>query len=106
MALVKVDAEGHDLQILQGARRMLSERRIPVIQFEYNHRWITARAYLKDVMEYLQDLGYAVGKVTPRGIEFYTGWNWELETFWEANFIGYLPEWKPRFPQIPWWKES
>ncbi len=106
VSLVKVDAEGHDLRVLRGARRMLGERRIPVIQFEYNHRWITARAYLKDAMEYLQDLGYAVGKVTPRGIEFYSDWHWELETNWEANFIGCLPEWKPRFPQIPWWRES
>jgi FkbM family methyltransferase len=106
ITLAKVDAEGHDLQVLHGAARMLGEKRIGMIQFEYNHRWITARAFLKDAFELLQGHGYAVGKVTPQGIEFYRGWDWELETFWEANFLGCLPDWQERLPRVTWWKDS
>ena len=39
-ALVKIDAEGHDLAVLRGARVLLAEHRIAVAQFEYNHRWV------------------------------------------------------------------
>jgi hypothetical protein len=32
-------------------------------------------------------LGYRVGKVTPRGIEFYEAWHPELESFKEGNYV-------------------
>ena len=74
-ALVKIDAEGHDLAVLHGARALLAEHRITVAQFEYNHRWILARFFLRDAFEFLLALGYRVGKLTPRGVEFYPGWD-------------------------------
>lgn len=85
---------------------MLREQRIDVVQFEYNNMWITARCFLKDAMDLLQDCGYEVGKVTPRGIEFYEGWHWELETFRLSNFLACLPPWKQHFPQIRWWNRD
>jgi FkbM family methyltransferase len=105
VTLLKTDAEGHDLKVLRGAQRMLREQRIEVLQFEYNHMWVLGRGYLRDAFELLQDCGYRVGKVTPRGVEFYEGWHWELETFRLANFLGCLPAWEPRFPRIRWWKD-
>jgi methyltransferase FkbM-like protein len=44
-ALVKIDAEGHDLAVLRGARGLLAEHRITVAQFEYHRRWILARSF-------------------------------------------------------------
>ena len=52
-ALVKIDAEGHDLAVLRGAHTLLAEHRIAVAQFEYNHRWILGRFYLRDAFEFL-----------------------------------------------------
>ena len=57
-ALVKIDAEGHDLAVLCGARTLLAEHRIAVAQWEYNHRWILGRCYLRDAFEFLLALGY------------------------------------------------
>ena len=74
-ALVKIDAEGHDLAVLRGARALLAEHRIAVAQFEYNHRWILGRFFLRDAFEFLLPLGYRIGKLTPRGVEFYPGWD-------------------------------
>jgi FkbM family methyltransferase len=103
-ALVKIDTEGHDLTVLRGARTMLAERRIAVVQFEYNHRWVFARAFLRDAFEFLADLGYQVGKLTPKGVEFYPGWDPDLETFVEGNYVACDPAVAGRLPSLPWWK--
>ena len=84
--LMKIDAEGHDLAVIKGCVGALREGRIKVVQFEYNHRWITARAFLRDVFELAQPLGYHLGQVRPNGIEIYDRWHYELEQFVEANY--------------------
>jgi len=104
--LAKIDAEGHDLAILSGAGSMLSSQRINVVQFEYNHRWIAARTFLRDAFQLLGGFGYRIGKVTPRGIEFYARWDAELETYREGNYLGCLPERSRHFPVVRWWKEA
>ncbi len=65
IALVKIDTEGHDPAVLRGAQGLLSDQRISVLQFEYNHRWIYARTFLKDAFELLVPLGYNLAR---RGI--------------------------------------
>jgi FkbM family methyltransferase len=105
-ALVKIDAEGHDLAVLRGARTLLAERRIAAAQFEYNHRWILGRFYLRDAFEFLLALGYRVGKVTPRGVEFYPGWDVDLETFVEGNYLACDPEVASKLPAVTWWKSE
>jgi FkbM family methyltransferase len=105
-ALVKIDAEGHDLAVLRGARTLLAEHRIAVAQFEYNHRWILGRFFLRDAFEFLLALGYRVGKVTPRGVEFYLGWDADLETFVEGNYLACDPEVAAELPTVTWWKSE
>lgn len=103
---VKVDTEGHDMEVLYGAKGMLEKQAIDALQFEYNYRWINARHYLRDAFDYFQPLGYQLGKVTPHGIEFYPGWDPELERFVEANFLAVKPSAVPAFSTISWWKQS
>ena len=105
-ALVKIDAEGHDLAVLHGARALLAEHRIAVAQFEYNHRWILARVFLRDAFEFLLALGYRVGKLTTRGVEFYPGWDADLETFVEGNYLACDPEAAALLPAVTWWKSG
>lgn len=103
--LLKVDTEGHDLFVLRGATRLLAARRISAIQFEYNHRWILARSFLKDVFDLAQPWGYRIGKLTPRGMEEYPAWDPDLETFVEGNYLLATPELVPKLPRVIWWKE-
>lgn len=105
-ALVKIDAEGHDLAVLRGARALLTEHRITVAQFEYNFRWVFARFFLRDAFEFLLALGYQVGKLTPRGVEFYPGWDADLETFVEGNYVACDPEAAAKLPAVKWWKSG
>ena len=105
-ALVKIDAEGHDLAVLRGARDLLVAHRITVAQFEYNHRWVFARFFLRDAFEFLLALGYRIGKLTPQGVEFYPGWDPDLETFVEGNYVACAPEAAAGLPTVKWWKSK
>jgi FkbM family methyltransferase len=105
ITLVKIDTEGHDLAVLRGAHNLLMEKRISVAQFEYNHRWIYARAFLRDAFELLAPTGYLLGKLTPRGVEFYPRWDIELETFVEGNYVAAVPQIAAQLPSVRWWKE-
>jgi FkbM family methyltransferase len=103
--IMKIDTEGHDMEVLLGGENLFRRKGVGIVQFEYNHRWIAARHFLADAFEFFFPLDYCLGKVTPRGIEFYRNWHPELETFREANFVATTPEIAKQFPQIRWWNE-
>ena len=84
---VKSDTEGHDFSVLQGAAETLRAGCVDVWQFEYNHRWIGARAFLKDVFDFILDKPYLLGKLSANGVETYDKWHPELERFFEANYV-------------------
>jgi FkbM family methyltransferase len=106
ISLLKIDAEGHDLAVLRGARELLTGQRISVVQFEYTHRWIYARFFLRDAFELLQPLDYAIGKLTPWGVEFYPSWDADLETFVEGNYVACTRAIADRLPAVRWWKSA
>jgi FkbM family methyltransferase len=106
LTLVKIDTEGHDLAVLRGARELLAGHRISAVQFEYNWRWIGSRSFLLDAFELLEPTGYRLGKLTPRGVEFYPGWDPDLETYVEGNYVAALPSVAARLPHVRWWKAA
>lgn len=84
---IKSDAEGHDIHVMFGAEQTLRNGRVAIWQFEYNHRWIDSRHYLKDVFEYIADKPYLIGKLHRTGIEVFEAWHPELERFFESNYV-------------------
>jgi len=101
--LLKIDTEGNDYNVLIGAEKLIKSGAIELVQFEYNHRWIFARRFLRDVFGFLNGSELRLGKVTSKGIEFYRSWHPELETFAEGNYLICKPEWVSRFQQVDWW---
>jgi len=106
ITFLKIDTEGNDINVIEGGAKLLSEGKISLIQFEYNSRWIYARRFLRDAFELFGPLGYHLGKITPKGIEFYNKWHEELESYREGNYLACKSEWVSRFPAITWWKEE
>lgn len=102
---VKIDTEGNDFAVLEGAAGLLDAQRIRWIQFEYNHRWISSRAYLRDVFLLADRYGYNVGKVTPRGVEIYSRWHPELESFREGNYLLWYDALPSGVATVPWWSQ-
>lgn len=68
---LKIDVEGHEAAVLDGAKRLLDSAAAPlIIQFEYGDTWIPASRTLHDVQTKLEGAGYAVGRLYPDHVEF------------------------------------
>ena len=101
--LLKIDVEGHDVDVLQGAAELIEAGAIDVIQFEYNQRWISAGRLLRDAFRLLAAAGYAIGKVTPRGIQWQPEYDWRIESFVQGNWVACLLHRVEQFPRAPDW---
>jgi FkbM family methyltransferase len=89
--LLKIDTEGAELDILQGAHRLLASKHIDVIQFEYGGTYLDANITLKVVYELLSSYGYKILKLETRKIVPVDSWNPLLESYCLTNYCAYLP---------------
>ena len=58
--LMKVDAEGYDLDVLEGGRRLLEAQAVDIFMFEFASGWAATKRYLWEAVEYLEPLPYQV----------------------------------------------
>jgi FkbM family methyltransferase len=65
VALLKIDTEGFDLNVLRGARRAIVERRIDIIQFEFIPANIATHVSMRDFFEALP--GYDIYRLCLNG---------------------------------------
>jgi FkbM family methyltransferase len=65
---LKIDAEGYDFLVLQGAKEALSRGMVRVGQFEYGVGWRYAGSTLTYALKWLSGLGYECYLLTGRGI--------------------------------------
>lgn len=84
--LTKCDTEGHDMEVIRGALPMLVNGSISVLQFEYNHRWIFSRNYLRDVFIEIAELPYKLTKLQADHLLVLSEWQPELDRFFEGNY--------------------
>ncbi len=81
---VKIDVEGMDLKVIKGFEEQL--RNIKVIQFEYGIFNISSHDLLIDFYNYLRKMGFVVGKIFPRYVNFFE-YHFNMENFHGSNFI-------------------
>lgn len=87
---LKIDTEGHDLQVLAGFERTIANDRVDVIQFEYNRLNIFTKYTLNDFYKMLNEKftqsGYLIGRIYPSGVLFkpYSVYD---ENFVDGNFL-------------------
>eukprot|EP00035_Acanthoeca_spectabilis_P039026 m.58379 g.58379 ORF g.58379 m.58379 type:complete len:341 (-) comp9407_c0_seq2:173-1195(-) len=56
---LKIDAEGHDGEVIYGARKLLEEKKVHALEFEHSRvTWKDATRGLKATVQLLDDLGY------------------------------------------------
>jgi hypothetical protein len=84
--LLKCDTEGHDMEVIRGALPLLAEEKISILQFEYNHRWVYARNFLRDVFISIEKLPYRLAMLQPDQLWIFGEWHPELERFFEGNY--------------------
>jgi len=58
--LLKIDAEGYDLNILEGASRLLEKQLIDIFQFEYADGWIANKRFLAEFFQFAANYEYSI----------------------------------------------
>lgn len=87
--LLKMDVEGHELDVLNGAARLLEERRINSILFEFGGCNIDTRSFLQDYFYFFKKYGNnRIFRITPSGYLFPLDLYREInEQFRTTNFL-------------------
>lgn len=84
---MKVDTEGHEIDVLLGSRQSLERGVIRRVQFEYGGTYIDSRRLLKDAFELFRDLPYVLFRIVPNGLVAFPRYDQRIETFQYGNFV-------------------
>lgn len=74
------------MDVIRGSLRLLKAERISVLQFEYNHRWVFSRNFLRDVFVATKSMPYKVVKLQADHLLVFENWHPELDKFFEGNY--------------------
>lgn len=88
---LKVDVEGADLDVLKGAKRLLKNRKIKFIQFEFGGTQIAPRVFLRDFYELLEK-DYSLYWVLSDGLQNIEQYSEHYEIFSYANYLAILKD--------------
>jgi FkbM family methyltransferase len=88
--LLKIDAEGCDLRVLQGASELLKRQAVDVVQFEYNDVWRQAGSKLADAYGLIEASGYELFLLKSAGL-FKLRYHVFKEFYHYANFVAVSP---------------
>lgn len=65
--LLKVDVEGHELDVLDGGKRMFSRSAIDMVTFEFGGCNIDTRTFFQDFFYFFHDHQMRIARITPAG---------------------------------------
>jgi FkbM family methyltransferase len=85
--LLKLDTEGHELEVLRGAGDMLKSESIGCIQFEFGGCNIDSRTYFQDFY-YCLDPQYYLYRILPSALVRVRQYREEDEVFTTTNYLG------------------
>jgi len=85
--LLKVDVEGHELEVFKGGKELLRRGQIKRIQFEYGGCNIDSRTLLKDFFEFFEPYGYVFHKLRPKMLQRIARYDQRLETYQYQNWV-------------------
>ena len=84
---LKINTEGAEHLVLQGAKKLLCEQAISCIKFEYGETYHNAKTSLKNVYQLLTSHGYHVFRILPFGLLYIPQWHQSLETYRYSNYL-------------------
>ena len=86
MHFLKIDVEGSEFEVMNGAGDFLRPDFVDFIQFEYGGTNLDARVPLKAFYDFLEPKGYVVAKVMSGGLRVreYSSW---MDNYLYANYI-------------------
>lgn len=86
--LIKLDVEGHELDVLKGSAKMFESRSIKIVTFEFGGTNIDTRTYLQDFFYFFKEQQMELFRITPSGFLFpITKYKEQYEQFLTTNYI-------------------
>lgn len=85
---LKIDVEGFELEVLKGAKKMIADKRIQAIQFEFGKNHIKSGTHFYDFFEYLSE--YKISRVLKDGLRPYKTYEAQHEIYLGANYFAEL----------------
>lgn len=64
---LKIDVEGHELDVLQGGSGMIKDGRVGMVSFEFGGCHIDTRTFVKDFYHFFEEHGLGLYRLTPSG---------------------------------------
>jgi len=90
---IKLDVEGHELEVLKGGTKLFEKRAIQCIQFEFGGCNIDTRTYFQDFWYLLKDkIRYTIYRITPFGAKKVNRYRENDEIFLTTNYIAVLDQ--------------
>jgi hypothetical protein len=66
--LLKLDVEGHELDVLQGGQELFAERRVAMVSFEFGGANLDSGTCLRDFFDFFHQAGMrSIYRLTPAG---------------------------------------
>ncbi len=84
---LKIDTEGAEWDVLQGANKLITDGKIDIIQFEYGGTYPDANITLEQVYMYLISKNYAIFRITLDGLLHIPSWRDGLENYAYSNYL-------------------
>ena len=88
--LLKIDVEGHETKVIEGASGLIEKRLIKCIQFEYNNNWEAAGFKLEDIFNMLSKYDYKFYRLAVWGKIPVKRFNKKLENYKHSNYVAIL----------------
>lgn len=84
---LKIDTEGAELDVLMGAKNLIENNKIDIIQFEYGGTYPDAGITLLEVYTFLTANEYLIFRIIPKGLISIDVWEQGLENFTYSNYL-------------------
>lgn len=88
--LLKIDVEGHELKVLEGAVASLADGKVGCIQFEYGGCFQDSGARLEDIFKLMKSNGYNMFRLFPFGKIRVRSFYRRLENYRYSNWLAVL----------------
>ena len=82
---IKIDVEGHELDVLKGGDEILRE--VHLIQFEFGGTNIDTRTFFQDYWYFFQERDFELFRITPQGLSVVDRYTEEDEYFKPTNYL-------------------
>ncbi|MBF2065556.1 MAG: FkbM family methyltransferase [Calothrix sp. C42_A2020_038] len=83
---LKIDVEGHEIDVLLGSQQMLSSGGIKCIQFEFGQTCLSTRIFMHDFFQLLSE-NYNLYRILKNGVFQIKNYYYGLEIFKITNFL-------------------